>query len=189
MVVGGAVVAVLAVGIGGFALLGQLRPHDADTAPAVDLADVELPITIPQTPASDGSAGPARRAESQPRRSDAPGTGHGAALSPPGDATAAPGTQPGTGGTSEGGADTGTASGTGPSSGGSTGGDTGSSGGSATPTATAPPPTSAPTPTSRPSPKPTPSTSGEPTPDPTPTSSVSPAPQPTGAPVSPGSGE
>lgn len=187
LAIGGAVLAALVLGIGGLALLGQLRPDDADTTPAVELADLELPITVPQDPASDGPSGPSRSAGSEPRRSEAPGTGNGAVLSPPGDAAAASGTQPGQGGTSEGGADTGA----GPSTGGSTGGDTGSSSGSTTPTATAPPPTSAPTstPTSKPTPKPTPSATGGPTPDPTPTPSVSPTPEPSDAPVSPGTGQ
>ncbi|WP_454856821.1 hypothetical protein [Promicromonospora soli] len=183
IVVGGVVVAVLALGIGGLALLGQLRPDDADTTPAVELADLELPITIPQDLPSAGPSGPSRSVGSEPRRSEAPETGSGAILSPPGET----GTQPVPGGTGEGGADTGT----GPGTGGSTGGDTGSSGGgSATPTPTAPPPTSTPTsgPTSKPTPRPTPSASGEPTPDPTPTPSVSPTPEPTDAPVSPGTG-
>lgn len=189
MVVGGVVAVVLALGIGGLTVVGEDRPEGADDTTAAERAAVELPLTAPDEPASDRPAGPTRRAETQPHRTDA--AGDDAVVSPPGGTTAGTGT--GQGGTIESGAGTGATGGTGsnPDTG-SSGGDgpgTGD-GGATTPTATPPPPTSDPTtkPTSRPTPKPTPSPSDEPTPEPTPSPTVSPSPEPTGAPMAQGTG-
>lgn len=180
LVVAGAVLGVLVLGIGGLVLLGELRPEGADDTTAVERTAVELPYLLPDRPVSDRPTGPARRAESQPRPSGAVGADGGAVLSPPSGTVAGPGTRPGEDATGEGAAGTGTEGGTGSSTGG-----TGSSGGGSTTPTAAPPPTSDPTtkPTTRPTPEPTASATGEPTPDPTPSPSVSPTPEPTGAPV------
>ena len=179
LLAGATALVVLALGAGGLILFGELRPEDDDTSASAERVAVELPFLLPNAPAPDRPTGPARQAESQPRRSEAAATGN-AVIGRPEDMTAASGAQPGRGDTSAGGAGTGTEGGAG--SGG--GGDTGASGGTTTPTATAPPPTSAPTkkPSPRPTPRPTPTVSDEPTPDPTPSPSVSPTPEPTGAP-------
>ncbi|MFC8796536.1 hypothetical protein ACFT2C_02285 [Promicromonospora sp. NPDC057138] len=187
MAVGAAVFVVLALTIGGLALLREDRPEGADDTSAVEPAVADLPVIAPDEPASDRSGDPGRRVETEPRVTDPADTGDGAVVSRPGDGTAISGAQAGQGDTSQSGTGTGAEGGTGSS----TGTGSGPTGGGTTPTATPPPPTSDPTkePTLRPTPEPTPSATAEPTPTPSPTPTASPTPEPTGAPVAPDAGQ